>query len=64
MMAAENTTYRKIGGWRPIHTAPKDGRMVRLGWLPNGEIEYEVTSRWSGGQWKGGWTPTHWKPVH
>lgn len=52
-----------MGEWRTIDTAPKDGRPVRLGWLPNGRLEYLVRSAWSGGQWQGGWTPTHWKPA-
>lgn len=50
--------------WRPIERLPKickDGRSVRLGWLPNGILEFERLSCWRDGEWMGGWTPTHWK---
>ena len=48
---SENTTYRAIDGWEPIHTAPKDGRRVRVhpaeqyrvAWAP--QIE-ERLERW------------------
>ena len=50
--------------WKPIKTAPKDGRLVELGWLPNGHLEHSVKSRWRSGEgWLGHWTPTHWRPV-
>ena len=49
--------------WLPISDdAPMDGRLVRLGWLPNDRLEYEVVSFWDNGRWSGEWTPTHWKP--
>jgi hypothetical protein len=38
--------------WKPISTAPKDGRLVELGWLPNGRVEHTVKSRWRSGD---GW---------
>lgn len=53
----------QLSAWKEIGTAPTDGRMVRLGWLPNGRVEMEVTSFWEDGRWNGGWTPTHWKPT-
>lgn len=48
--------------WRPIVGAPKDGRQITLGWLPNGIVEFEARSRWLHGHWEGDWTPTHWRP--
>lgn len=51
-------------GWEPINTAPKDGRKIRLGWLPNWpELEYVVVSHWNRHVWSGYWTPTHWMPL-
>jgi hypothetical protein len=49
--------------WQPIDTAPKDGRLVVLGWLPNGLVEHKVISSWKRDHWHGGWTPTHWRPL-
>lgn len=46
--------------WHPVETAPRDGREVRLGWLPNGYLEQTVVSCWKDGHWVGDWTPTHW----
>jgi hypothetical protein len=47
--------------WKNIASAPRDGRTVTLGWLPNGVVELEVRSRWIKGRgWEGDWTPTHW----
>lgn len=48
--------------WRDIETAPKDGRLVDLGWIANGMLELRRVARWQKGQWTGGWTPTHWRP--
>jgi hypothetical protein len=50
--------------WRPIESAPKDGRLVNLGWLVNGVVEHSVVSQWSGDQWQGFWTPTHWRSIN
>lgn len=49
--------------WKHIETAPKDGSLVELGWLPNGIVEHRVFSRWKHGRWQGQWTPTHWRPA-
>jgi hypothetical protein len=48
--------------WGPIAGAPKDGRVVTLGWLSPKGIELEVSSRWVNGGWEGNWTPRHWRP--
>lgn len=47
--------------WQPIETAPRDGRVLRLGWLPNECLEFDAVSHWADGEWAGGWTPTHWQ---
>jgi hypothetical protein len=54
-----------MNDWRPIGSAPRDGREIQLGWLPNGRLEHSVVSRWNGRTkaWLGQWTPTHWRPV-
>ena len=51
--------------WEPIETAPKDGRLVELGWIVNGKTieQLSVFSHWDSDRWSGNWTPTHWKPV-
>ena len=54
---------RMEDGWRPIETAPKDGTVIELGWLPNGEVEFAVRSKWKRGEWDGHYTPTHWRPI-
>lgn len=58
------TLFRKLfprRRWAPIVEAPKDGRTVTLGWLQNGIVELEMTSRWVDGHWEGNWSPTHWR---
>lgn len=52
----------RLQGWQPMETAPKDGRLIALGWLPNHVLEHSVIARWVGEQWEWGWTPTHWRP--
>ena len=52
--------------WRPIASAPKDGRLVEVAWLAgHGESVQHgpKRTRWLEGQWEGGWTPTHWRPL-
>ena len=59
-----------MSDWQPIETAPKDGTRVRLGWMPNGVLEYEANSYWDDvwDEWPVPGRPghftdaTHWKP--
>lgn len=51
--------------FRPIETAPKDGRTIVGLWISNGNIEHEEKLYWRGGKWCSvkngvGFTPDHW----
>lgn len=38
--------------WRKIHSARRTGRLVVLGWAPNGlPVEHEELARWNGSEW-------------
>ena len=71
MDSRETKLEAEVMQWKPIETAPRDGRRVKLGWLPNDRLELERQSRWvrytdkgeTGGHWSGWWTPTHWKAM-
>lgn len=43
--AYENRT--SAGSWKPIETAPKDGRVIRLGFMEDGAIAQTADMQWS-----------------
>lgn len=50
------------GGWQPIETAPKDGRVI-LGFHENYGIEKTWFFRKTWGKNSCSWEPTHWMPL-
>ena len=53
--------------WRPISTAPKDGRLIQVAWL--GAVQTKrpgpQRTRWQDGKWSSEWSraPDHWRPL-
>ena len=53
--------------WRPIATAPKDGRLIEVAWLAVSESKRRgpKRTRWQDGGWTGEEIigPDHWRPI-
>jgi len=54
--------------WKPLSSAPKDGRWLLLADMIDGDLTDVCEGRWNGGEWEtvapaGEFIPTHWIDV-
>ena len=55
---AEVARLTAANGWRPIETAPKDGKRVLLSWPSTLVTVGQISNLRAGAEW-----PTHWMPL-
>jgi hypothetical protein len=67
MARVARTSFVRTIVWRPISTAPKDGRLIEVAWL--GPVQTKrpgpKRTRWQEGTWSGAvpYEPDHWRPI-
>ena len=61
------TGFSRTIVWRPIATAPKDGRLIEVAWLAAVQTKRPGPQRirWQDGKWSSEWSrpPDHWRPI-